>query len=299
MSLTRALTVVAILALVACEGINGAVVPRPVSPPTKALLAWGTFPADQTPRPVLLTGSAPVDSFATSEDAKMAAVCHKLTTAIALSTVAPRTAIVSWWTGSKAGYPSTSAAAALAAMTQLGPEPSQSTCTPVIPAVITAVRFGSHAFFTDRGVAQIDSWVFTMPAIGTDIAYPALAPSALWNADLSKASRDVGPIPEAQARSNPQGSGFSGSVSTGPCGADYRGVVAESQAAVAVAMQETSHSTDPNIVCPAVAEPRDVDVPLASPLGGRVLLDGSGNILPVCPIGQPDLLAPKCEFETR
>jgi len=64
-------------------------------------------------------------------------------------------------------------------------------------------------------------------------------------------------------------------------------------------MQETPHSTDPNIVCPMVAEQRDVDVPLASPLGGRVLLDGSGNILPVCPIAQPDLLAPKCEFETR
>jgi hypothetical protein len=297
MSLTRALTVVAILALVACEGINGAVIPTPVSPPTKALLAWGTFPADQTPRPVLLTGSAPVDSFATSEDAKMAAVCHKLTTAIALSTVAPRAAIVSWWTGTKAGYPSTSAATALAAMTQLGPQPSQSTCTPVIAAVITAVRFGSHAFFTDRGVAQIDSWVFTMPAIGTDIAYPALAPSALWNADLSRVSVTPGPTLTADGLS--LRFSFTGSVSTGPCGADYRGVVAESQAAVAVAMQRTSHSTDPNIVCPAVAQQRDVDVPLASPLGGRVLLDGSGNILPVCPIAQPDLLAPKCEFDTR
>jgi hypothetical protein len=283
-------------ALFACTGAQGvAVVPTSVGPPTQALIAWATFPAGQTPRPVLLTGSAPVDSFATSLNAKMAAVCHKLTTSIPLSTAVPRAALVGWWTGTKTRYPSTSAAATLAAMTQLGPQPSQSVCAPVIPAVVTAVRFGTHAFFTDRGIAQIDSWVFTMPAIGTDIAYPALAPSALWNADLSKIS--VAPGPTLSASGLVLRFSFTGSVASGPCGSDYRGVVAESTAAVAVAIEEIAHSNDPNMVCPAVAQPRVVDVPLASPLGGRVLLDGSGKILPVCPIATPDLLAPKCEFE--
>jgi hypothetical protein len=245
---------------------------------------------------VLLTGSAPVDSFATSLNAKMAAVCHKLTTAITLSTAVPPTAHVSWWSGAKVGYPSTSAAAALAAMTQLGPQPSQSVCAPVIPAVVTAVRFGTHAFFTDRGVAQVDSWVFTMPAIGTDIAYPALAPSALWNADLSKGS--VTPGPTLSANGLILRFSFTGAVATGRCGSDYRGVVAESAAAAAVAIEEIPHSTNPNAICPAVAQERDVDVTLASPLAGRVLLDASGKILPVCPTPTPDLLAPKCEFQT-
>ena len=70
-----------------------------------------------------------------------------------------------------------------------------------------------------------------------------------------------------------------------------------STAAAAVVIEEIPHSNDPNMVCPAVAQERDVDVPLATALGGRVLLDGSGKILPVCPVATPDLLAPKCEFE--
>ena len=76
--------------------------------------------------------------------------------------------------------------------------------------------------------------------------------------------------------------------SSGPCGADYRAVVAESQAAVAIAVQTISHAQPgAPVVCNLMAVSRSVTVTLASPLGGRVVLDETGNVTSVCPIAKP------------
>jgi hypothetical protein len=284
--------VVAALALLACGPANNGnaaiPTPTPVSPPTQALLGWTTFPAGQTPRPVVLVGNnSPTDGFANNEDAKMAAMCHKMTTAIMPSNVVPGAANVTWSSGTKASYPSISAATALAAMMQPAHEASPGSCVPVQPQVATAVRWGAYELPTDRGRAQIDSWLFTMSRINGEIAYPALAPSAVWNADMSKASATSGSTLSADGLTLTFG--FAGAVATGPCGSDYRGVVAESRTAVAVALQETPHSA-PNakVGCGAIAQIRHVDVSLASPLGDRVVLDESGNFAPVCPVAKPD-----------
>jgi hypothetical protein len=285
-------TVLAALALLACgpaNNGNAAVpTPTPVSPPTQALMGWTTFPAGQTPRPVVLVGNnSPTGGFANNEDAKMAAMCHKMTTAIMPSTVVPSTANVTWSSGTKASYPSISAATALAAMMEPGQGATSSSCVVVQPLVATAVRWGAYELPTDRGRAQIDSWLFTMSRISGEIAYPALAPSALWNADMSKAS--VTPGSTLSADGLTLTFGFAGAVASGPCGSDYRGVVAESGTAVAVALQETPHSApNASIACEAIAQIRHVDVALASPLGGRVVLDASGNFAPVCPVAKPD-----------
>jgi hypothetical protein len=75
----------------------------------------------------------------------------------------------------------------------------------------------------------------------------------------------------------------------GPCGADYKAVVAESQAAVAIALQATSHAKPGQMVaCDLMAQQRSVVVTLAQALGGRVVLDGSGNVTGVCPSTRPD-----------
>lgn len=285
-------TVLAALALLACgpaNNGNAAVpTPTPVSPPTQALLGWTTFPAGQTPRPVVLVGNnSPTAGFANSEDAKNAAICHKLTAALMPSNEVPSTANVTWSSGTKASYPSISAATALAAMMQPFPGYKSSSCGVVQPQVVTAVRWVAYELPTDRGSAQIDSWLFTMSRIDGEVAYPALAPSAVWNADMSKAT--VAPGSTLSADGLTLTFGFSGAIASGPCGSDYRGVVAESGTAVAVALQETPHSApNANIACEATAQIRHVDVSLASPLGGRVVLDASGNFAPVCPVAKPD-----------
>ena len=276
------------LSVVACGQANhNAVVPTPLNPPTQALSGWASFPAGQTPRPVVLVGTnSPTDGFANNEDAKSAAKCHKLTTAITPSKVIPGTANVTWSSGTKAGYPSISAATAWAAMKQPGPGPAASSCVVVHPMVVAAIRWGAYDLPTDRGRAQVDSWLFTMSGMSGEIAYPALAPSAVWNADMSKAS--VSPGSTISADGLTLTFRFDGEVATGQCGADYRWVVAESQTAVAIALQTIPHSTDANLACPAVAQQRHVDVSLASPLGGRVVLDASGNFTWVCPTAKPD-----------
>jgi hypothetical protein len=236
---------------------------------------------------MLLVGTnTPTDGFANNEDAKMAALCQKLTAAIKPSKTIPATANVTWSSGMQAGYPAISAATALAAMIQPGSWPATSPCNVVHPLVATAVRWGAADLPTDRGRAQVDSWLFTMSGMSGEIAYPALAPSAVWNADMSKGYVTPGSIisPDGMTLTVR----FDGEVATGQCGADYRWVVAESPTAVAIAVQAIPHSTDPKLACPAVAQKRQVDVTLASPLGGRVVLDATGNFTSVCPTTKPD-----------
>src|ERR1700724_1918750 len=106
MKLVRSVTAVAALGLLACGQVNGNVsvtpTPTPVGPPTHALLTWATFPAGHKPRPVVLVATpSPDASFGSSEAAKMAAACHKLTSAISLGKFTPRTASVTWSTGTR------------------------------------------------------------------------------------------------------------------------------------------------------------------------------------------------------
>ena len=289
MRLRRDLFAVAAVALVACSGVSGvpqAVVPSPVSPPITALAAWDAFPVGQTPRPVVVVmNPSQTFGFGSNEDARLAAACHKLTTAISLSNAVPRTANVSWSIGTKGVYPSMSAAAAFAAMTQYGSGTSQSNCAPIKPFAVTAVHFLPYGFVTDRGQAQIDSWLFTLNGIDL-VVYPAVAPSALLNADLSRGSTYFGSTLGADALSLTVS--FSGKESTGVCAADYRGVVAESRTAAAVALQEIPHPDSDQSNCEGISELRYVDVHLAGALGGRLVLDASGNLVPVCPIAKPD-----------
>ena len=258
-----------------------------MSPPTGALAGWASFPADHTPRPVvLIVNSSPQGGFA-SNDAKIAALCHKFTPGIVLSKLVPFAANVSWSTGANGIYPSISAAAALAAMKQSGPGTSEPYCATVQALVVTGARFARSEFLTDRGTAEIDSWLFRMRGLNGEMVYPALTAESMWNADMTKGSPDRGSVVSSDGRTLTFS--FYGAPSTnGPCGADYRGVVAESQAAVAIALQETSHAKPGELVaCDLMAQLRSVDVSLANALGGRVVLDETGNVTSVCPSTKP------------
>jgi len=282
----RALLAVTTLGLVACGGFSGgAIVPPPVATPTAALAPWATFPAQQVPRPVVLVANLSPEGGFANDGSKIAALCHRFTAAITFPTDSPRTTNVSWSTGMKGTYPSISAAAALTAMTQPGPGTSESYCKTAGPIVFTAVRFHPYRFITDRGSAQIDSWLFTTTTFSGEMAYPALAAPTIWNADLSKQSGDRSLI---SADGLTLTFGFVGADGTGPCGVAYKPVPAESATAVAVAVQAGTLPAKCNGPSDAVGHSRTVAVALASPLGGRVVLDASGNFAPVCPVSKPD-----------
>ena len=285
---------VAALAAIACgappmtgiPAFSPPATPSPVGPPTQALVPWDGFPADQSPRPVVLIGnSSPQDGFSSGE-AKTAASCHKFQAGVVLSKTSPGQAQASWGTYVSL-YPAISAADALAAMMKPSTATADPLCSSVQPLTVTAARFGGFEFATDRGRAVIYSWLFKVSGANGEMAYPALPSSALWNADLAHGASDGG----ATLSDRPSALNFTfwGAPSgTGPCGAQYTALVAESRAAVAVAIKAIPNASPGDLVaCPAIAQERTVLVTLVSPLAGRVLVNASGAAVRVCPAGSP------------
>src|SRR5438093_1369076 len=82
----------------------------------------------------------------------------------------------------------------------------------------------------------------------------ALMPGACWKGGLVSQSGNGGAGVSTDGRSLVWG--FAGTPSVaGPCGADYKGVVAESPSAVAVALQVIPHASPGDLVaCPAIAQ---------------------------------------------
>ena len=259
-----------------------------VSPPAEALVAWSGFPAALVPRPVVMVGNASAASGFTSSEAKIAAGCHKFRSGITLSNVVPARAQVSWTTGTTATYPAISAAAALAAMMRPLADTSDPNCATAQPLVVNGSRFGLFGFATDRGNAQISAWLFTASGVMGEVAYPALAPPALWNGGILNGYLNSGSTVSADGRTLTF-TFWGAPLTSGPCGADYKAQVAESSSAVAVAVQAIPHASPGEpIACDAMAQQRSVTLALASPLGGRVVLDASGNAAVVCPAAKPD-----------
>lgn len=272
---------VAALALVACGGVNGNVV-VPVSPPVGALAAWSSFPADQVPRPIVWLGNFSPQNGYGSGDAKMAAYCNKYSLGFALPKNVPVLAMATWTEGTRAIYRGISAAAALAGLAADKSHTQDSQCAAIPPLVISAARLGTFDFETDRGKAKMTAWLFTATGVNGELAYPAIVPAAFWTGGIVAQAGSGSAVVNADGRS--LSITFAGAPDTpGACGADYKGVVAESSSAVAVAMQTIPHAApNENVACPAIAQERVVTVTLASPLGGRVFVDSNGYAVPVC-----------------
>jgi hypothetical protein len=292
MKLMVTITAVAALALVACgphiDYGPSAVVPTPVGPPIGALSAWSSFPADQKPRPIVwLQNSSPANGYGTG-NAKLAAYCSKYALAITLPKGIPSRAVATWTDGTSATYRGISASAALGALSAKKSTSQDPQCSTIPPLVINAARLGTFDFVTDRGTAQMTAWLFSGIGVNGEIAYPAIAPAAFWKGGIVLQAAMVSTVMSADGRSLIYT--FYGAPSDpGPCGADYKGVVAESQAAVAIALQMTSHAKPGQMVaCDAVAQQRSLTVALGQALGGRVVLDATGNVMSVCPSTKPD-----------
>ncbi|HEY2599634.1 MAG TPA: hypothetical protein VGJ79_14285 [Candidatus Dormibacteraeota bacterium] len=290
MKLMVTLTAVMALALVACGshvdyGPGGAV---PISPPVGALTGWASFPADQKPRPIVwLQNSSPANGYGTG-NAKLAAICSKYALAVTLPTSIPSGAVATWTDGTSATYRGISASVALGALSANQTTSQDPQCTSIPPLVINAARLGTFDFVTDRGQAQMTAWLFSGIGVNGEIAYPAIVRTAFWKGGVLLQVAMASTVMSADGRSLTFT--FYGAPSDpGPCGADYKAVVAESQAAVAIALQATSHAKPGQMVaCDLMAQQRSVVVTLAQALGGRVVLDGSGNVTGVCPSTRPD-----------
>jgi hypothetical protein len=288
MKALRALIATMAVALAACGQFgSSAAVPTPISPPTGALTAWASFPAGAQPRPIVwLANPSPANGYGTGAN-KLAAYCYKYAISSTLPPTAPATGSVLWPDGTSATFPGISAADALADLATPRTPVQDPQCSSYPPVVISGARLGSFVFVTDRGKALMNAWLFSAIGVDGELAYPAIAPDAFWTGGQLANYGNNSAVLSVDGRSLTYT--FYGAPSDpGPCGADYRAVVAESRSAVAIALQEMPHATSGSVACPAVAEQRSVVVALIQTLGGRVVIDALGNVLLVCPTTKPD-----------
>jgi hypothetical protein len=273
----------ALVLLAACGALpgNGNAYP---SPPTSALAAWQSFPATQVPRPIILFWDVrPSGAGYASGDAKIAGFCNKYSLSVALPTEAPGPAIATWPDGTSATYPAIFASDAFFAMSHAPTAMQSQDCARVASLNVTGVRFGTAQITTDRGTATMSAWLFAAGGANGELPYPALPRSAFWNGSLTNLS--LGESATVSADGRTVTFRFTGAPATaGPCGADYSGAVAESSSAVAVAVLAIPHeSSGGPVACTAIGAIRSVTVKLAGVLGGRVVVNVSGEAVEACP----------------
>jgi hypothetical protein len=275
-------TVLALVLATACGATagQGATPMLPPSPPTAALAAWRDFPANARPRPIISFGDTvehiPQAGFPTG-DRKMAWVCNEfgLASGVKLSTTAPGPATASGYS-----YPSIGSAKAYSQLMAGRSTGGNSTdCARPQPFAITAVRWGTAGFPTDRGTMQMSAWLFDVAEINAYIGHSGMDSSAYWGGGVAIEGRG--------ARISADGRTLKVPVSNaqpGPCGADYTAAAAESDAAVAVAVKRIPHaSPGESVVCDAMLRISYISLTLKAPLAGRVLVDEQGKAGGVCP----------------
>lgn len=276
---SRYLAAAAMLLIAACGSVGPGASP---SPPTAAIAAWENFPANQVPRPIVLLGTYSPGQGFDSGDAKVAEMCGKVAPSISMPFGVPDQATATWADGASLKSPAISAAEALAALKSLS-DGSQSMCSTVAPLSVTALRFGVAGFQTDRGTVQMSAWLFKATGARAELISPAFPRSAFWGKGITARSGNGGATVSADGKSLTFF--FTGSrEGTGPCEAMYRGVVAESKSAVAIAAEPIpDEQTGRGSACTLEGYRRSVTVTIGSPLGGRVVVDARGSVVPVCP----------------
>ncbi|SRR5712692_10233035 len=278
--------VAALIFVTACgaTGGQGSTPLPPPTPPTAALAPWKDFPANGNPRPIIWFGDVyeHVNGFSTNEG-KINWICGKfvLGPGVELPATGPAHATARWPSGAEASFGSLGAQTALAALLAARNRATGSSCTTAAPEVITAVRWGTAGFGTDRGTAQMSAWLFDVGAVNGELGYPALDPSAYWGGGKTTSSGGVGGRISSDGHTLTIGL-VGGPDTAGPCGEDFSASAAESDTAVAVAISSRIHG-GPNVACTLEGHFRTVQVRLAKPLGGRVLVDAQGNVGSVCP----------------
>jgi hypothetical protein len=277
----------ALLVLTACGTAHGSASLPPPSPPTSALTAWKDFPANANPRPIIAFGDTTEyiqPAGFRDSDRKIAWICNNfvLGSGLQLSSTPPTSALATSLSGSDTSYPGIGSARAYSetmASRQVGGV--QSDCTKLRPFVITAVRYATAGFQTDRGTMRMSAWLFDVPEVNGYIGHSAIDPRSFWGGKIVAGGGGI------RGRISADGRTLKipvGNAEPGPCGSDYTTATAESESAVAVAVKSISHGSPGDAVaCPLVLHISYITVALKAPLGGRVLLDAEGRVGNVCP----------------
>ena len=276
---------VALILLTACGPGTAQAVPSlpPPSPPTAALGAWKDFPANASPRPIIVfdrtieqIGQA---GFSSEPDRKTDWACNKFVLApgVTLPATAPGSA-----TAAGVSYHALGGVDAnlelIAARAGLSSQSSK--CSTARPFVIKDVRWQSAGFSTDRGMMSMSAWLFDLSEIDAYIGYSALEPTAFWRNGVSPEGMAGGHV-SADGLTLTLGS-IGGPETPGPCGEDLSASAAESDTAVAVVIATRFHTPPPDQGCSLVGYFRTVTVRLSRPLAGRVLVDAKGDASAVC-----------------
>ena len=241
---------------------------------TAALASWKSFPVDANPRPLLLLDDyvlTPRTGFASVED-KEAFSSGAFDLAVRLPP-APASAH---------GYPIVSASAALDRL--------RATSAPMPPTTrlrIVKVTLGQARFGTDRGPRLLPAWRIGLGRVADPAWVLAVGSSALWPFDPNSAR---GAHSGERATLQPDGRTltyhFVGrSAGPPPCGGGYQAHAVEAATTVTITLQgvpqhevgqqQPTQSVPEGaaVACDTAGHFRTVTVQLATPLGGRVLLD--------------------------
>jgi hypothetical protein len=234
-----------------------------------ALANWQSFPAEANPRPLVMMETVldPRTGFASGED-KVAFSNSAFDLAVTLPP-APASAH---------GYPVVSASAALDRLRAASMDDEKSTPRlRIVKATLGQARFG-----TDRGPQLLPAWRFGLDHVADPVWVLAVGSTALWPFDPTSAAD-----PDFHAISSPDGRTLSldfigGPDEPTPCGIAYTAVAVESATAVALQLQASpQRRVDGSVFCTLVGYRRTVTLGLATPLGGRVLLNPGGAPIPV------------------
>jgi hypothetical protein len=129
---------------------------------------------------------------------------------------------------------------------------------------------------------QMTAWLFDVPEVNGYIGHSAVDPVAYWGGRLATPGRG-GLISADGLRVKIA----VGDAQPGPCGSDYTTAVAESGAAVAIALRRIPHAAPGQMVaCPAIYRVGYITAILTAPLAGRVLVDEAGNAGAACAEGR-------------
>jgi len=268
------------LLVVACgaSGQPGQAPPLQANPPAAGLAAWKDFPVNANPRPIVWLGGPNGGSAFPNDESKIAGLCDKLVLqrGLRLSTSAPAQATASWASGAAIQYKAISAATAFSALLRSGSlDPIM--CQPVKSLVIASVRLGTASVTTDRGPAELSTWLFKAIGVTGEFAYPGLDSSAYWHGVQVASVGELGLGGSISADGYTLTLEFMGETrDTG-----YSTAAAESNTAVAVAVKAIRGET---AFCDHVGHPRTATVHLVTPLGARVLVDENGNVDEICPL---------------
>lgn len=238
-------------------------------PPSTLLQAWAGFPIHASPRPIVLAGS-PV--LGPSKFPNGQAKVDYIDGVFRLEAPLPSGPATS------DGYPIVGARAALALLrAQSHPSASPTSSDGTAGLAIIGARLGTGTFATDRGDRVLPAWLFSLAGVEGVAAVLAVSPEAQWSPPGAPAPPAGGGFVNGATMGPDRRSltaGFTGApAGEGPCTSSYGLTLSESPTAVIVIVTEYSHSS-PTTLCATVGRWRTATAVLASPLDGRVVLDG-------------------------